>query len=88
MEQKYSYTLKQAVKDDKGFEITEISIRQATVADYIASEEMGKDCCQAKKNVQLFSILSGLSPKSLEALILNEWLGFLRGANIFLGLDT
>lgn len=85
---KYNYSLKIPVTDEKGFEIKDLTIRQATVADLIASEELSKNSLEQKRSVNFFSILSGQSPQSLEKIYLRDWLSFVKGANDFLGLDT
>ncbi len=88
MEPKFTYVLKQSVKDDKGFEITELSIRQATVGDLISSEAQQNETGEQKKTLRFFAVLAGLNPQILEKIYLKDWLAFVKGANDFLGLDT
>ncbi len=85
---KYTFTLKNPITDDKGFEIKEISVRQATVGDLIASEESGKQGSDQRRTLNFFSLLSGLNPQCLEKIMLKDWLSFVKGANDFLGLDS
>jgi hypothetical protein len=82
----YTYTLKNPFMDDKGFEIKELSVRQGTVGDLLASEELGGGA--HRQTLNLFSVLSGLSPQCLEKINLRDWLSFAKGANHFLGLDS
>lgn len=85
---KYTYTLQNSVTDDKGFEIKEITVRQATVGDFIASEELGKNAGDQRRTLNFFALLSGMGPQSLEKIYLKDWLRFTKGANDFLGLDS
>lgn len=88
MEPKFTYVLNQPVKDDKGFELTELSIRQATVGDLISSESQQNEGGEQKKTIKFFAVLAGLNPQILEKIYLKDWLAFVKGANDFLGIDS